>query len=133
MSIIVENNSKDKKPVQQIDNNNLLYDLAKVNCKLTFFHKEKDFTFYENFKRLLSTNINTTTTLSPEGKRLYYYVKYYEGNDSEKYSFSEISILKDMNICLFITIDELEIRQEIFNSYKEKIENLNDTNYTRSR
>ena len=98
MSIKVENNSKDKKPVQQIDNNNLLYDLAKVNCKLTFFHKEKDFTFYENFKRLLSTNINTTTTLSPEGKRLYYYVKYYEGNDSEKYSFSEISILKDMNI-----------------------------------
>ncbi len=133
MSIIVENNSKDKKPVQQIDNNNLLYDLAKVNCKLTFFHKEKDFTFYENFKRLLSTNINTTTTLSPEGKRLYYYVKYYEGNDSEKYSFSEISILKDMNICLFITIDELEIRQEIFNSYKKIIKNLNDPNYTRSR
>ena len=133
MSILVEKSSKMKKSVQQIDNNNLLYDLAKVNCKLTFFNKENDFTFYENLKRLLSTNINTITTLSPEGIRYYYYVKYYEGNNSEKYSFSELSILRDMNISLYITIDELEIRQQIFKLYKEKIKDLNDPNYTRSR
>ena len=133
MSILIEKNSIYKKSIQQIDNNNLLYDLAKVNCKLTFFNKDKDFTFYENLKRLLSTNINTITTLSPDGTRYYYYVKYYEGNNSEKYSFSELSILRDMNISLYITSDELDKRQQIFNSYKEKIKDLNDPQYTKSR
>ena len=121
MSILIEKNSIYKKSIQQIDNNNLLYDLAKVNCKLTFFNKDKDFTFYENLKRLLSTNINTITTLSPDGTRYYYYVKYYEGNNSEKYSFSELSILRDMNISLYITSDELDKRKQKFNSYKKKI------------
>ena len=112
MSILIEKNSIYKKSIQQIDNNNLLYDLAKVNCKLTFFNKDNDFTFYENLKRLLSTNINTITTLSPDGTRYYYYVKYYEGNNSEKYSFSELSILRDMNISLYISSDELDKRQQ---------------------
>ena len=38
-----------------------------------------------------------------------------------------------MNISLYITIDELDKRQQIFNSYKEKIKDLNDPQYTKSR
>lgn len=132
MSILIENNSNNNL-IPQIDSNDLLYDLAKINCKLNFIEKNKDFTFYENLKRLFSTNVSTFTLPSPNGTRLYYYVKYYEDNNSEKYTFSELSILRNMNITLYITIDEINKRKSIIEKYKNEIMNLKDFDFTRSR
>ena len=112
-------------PIYQINNNNLLFDLAKINCELIFINKENDFTFYENFKRLLSTSINIIPLNIIDEEKTYLYIKYYEGN-KEIESFSELVINKKMCIRLYITEDNIEIRNKLIQLYHNDITALND-------
>ena len=133
MSSLIDSSNKNKY-VPQIKNNNLLFDLAKINCQIIFINKENDFTFYENFKRLLSTQINLISSPLMEETKTFYYIKYYEGNKIEKDSFSELVINKNMCIRLYVTQDDISLRQKLIDLYHHDIDALNDpTMIKRSR
>ena len=133
MSSLIDSSNKNKY-VPQIKNNNLLFDLAKINCQIIYINKENDFTFYENFKRLLSTQINLISSPLMEETKTFYYIKYYEGNKIEKDSFSELVINKNMCIRLYVTQDDISLRQKLIDLYHHDIDALNDpTMIKRSR
>ena len=133
MSSLIDLSNK-KNDIPQTKNNNLLFDLAKINCQIIFINKDNDFTFYENFKRLLSTQINLITSPSMEEIKTFYYIKYYEGNKIEKDSFSELVINKNMCIRIYVTQDDITLRKKLIELYHNDIEALNDpTMMKRSR
>ena len=113
--------------VEQLDNMNLLYDLRKIKCELTFFNKNKNPIFFNQIKNLLTEEINTVNSFNYQDDHKSFYIKYIERDSKDIDSQKEFILNTNTCIYVFLTIMSPSLRQEQITNFENQIDEMNTT------
>ena len=113
--------------VEQLDNMNVLYDLRKIKCELTFFNKNKNPIFFNQIKNLLTEEINTVNSFNYQDDHKSFYIKYIERDSKDIDSQKEFILNTNTCIYVFLTIMSPSLRQEQITNFENQIDEMNAT------